>query len=244
MGTAATIVVVDDDPRIRELLRAALEAESYRVLEAADGTTLLSLLAEHAVDLVTLDIGLGGESGLTLMEELRRSHDVGVIMVTARDELVDTVVGLELGADDYIVKPFELRELVARVRSVLRRYGRGGVDRSGAPDRSSARGPALTFDAWRLYPKARLLCRADGTPCELSGSEFTLLSLLVENAHRALSRDEIMEALKGRSWNPADRTVDNLVAQLRKKLDEDGRPALIRTVRGVGYLFAGDVGRD
>lgn len=238
----ATIVVVDDDARVRELLRDRLELESYRVLEAADGATLLALLAAHDVDLVTLDIGLDGESGLSLMSDIRRSGDVAVIMVTGRDDLVDTVVGLELGADDYVGKPFEPRELIARIRSVLRRYRRERSARGAAGERTGdRRGPVIAFGSWRLYPRARVLVGTDGEPCELSSTEFDLLRLFVDNAHEALSRDAIMDALKGRDWNPTDRTVDNLVLQLRKKIEGSGHPPLIRTVRGVGYRFEGDV---
>ena len=247
MVTGTTIVVVDDDPRVRTLLRGCLEGESYRVLEAPDSVTLFALLASHHVDLVTLDIALDGESGLDLVRELRRSHDLGVVMVTAKRDLIDTVVGLELGADDYIVKPFELRELVARVRSVLRRYER---DRSAAASRASSEvEPAsdeaaeFVFGPWRLLPTARQLLDVDGESHELTSSEFDLLEMFAGNPRRALSRDEIMCSLKGRDWQPTDRTIDNLVAKLRKKLERDGCPTPIDTVRGVGYRFSADVER-
>lgn len=239
VSSGATIVVVDDDPRVRALLRDCFEGESWQVFEASDGDELFARLEAHAVDLVTLDIALGDENGLDLVRELRRTSDVGIVMVTGKGELIDTVVGLELGADDYIGKPFELRELVARVRSVLRRYGRGrGAYTSSSP---GSRGPEIAFGDWRLYPEARLLTDTDGEPIELSGSEFDLLELFLANPHRALSRDLILEGLKGRERDPSDRTVDNLVAQLRKKLDRPDRPRLINTVRGVGYAFSGDV---
>ena len=251
MGTAATIVVVDDDPRIRELLRACFEAESYRVLEASDSRTLFALLDEHTVDLVTLDIALVGESGLDLVREIRASHDLGIVMVTGKGELIDTVLGLELGADDYIVKPFELRELLARVRSVLRRYERNRGEEGRGAAAPTARGGApadeepieIAFGPWRLRPAARLLLDADGSPLELTGSEFDLLEFLVENPQRVLSRDEIMARLKGRDWHPSDRIIDNLVAQLRKKFEQGGRSAMIDTVRGKGYRFSGTVER-
>ena len=249
MSTAATIVVVDDDPRIRELLRACFEGESYRVLEAPDSRTLFALLDEHAVDLVTLDIALVGESGLDLVRELRRSHDLGIVMVTGKGELIDTVLGLELGADDYVVKPFELRELLARVRSVLRRYERNrGCEGGGRSEGASGAPPDETaseigFGPWRLRPAARQLLDANAEPLELTGSEFDLLELLVDSPQRVLSRDEIMARLKGRDWHPSDRIIDNLVAQLRKKLERDGHSAMIDTVRGKGYRFSGTVER-
>ena len=240
---AATIVVVEDDDRVRELIRAALEGQSYRVLEASDGATLFALLAEHETDLVTLDIGLGGESGLDLVREIRRSHELGIVMVTARGELIDTVVGLELGADDYIVKPFELRELIARVRSVLRRCAGAGA--GATPAKRQAAGAEaraqLVFGPWRLEPVARRLRDELGEPCALTSSEFDLLLLFAESPHRVLSRDEIMISLKGRDWRPTDRVVDNLVAQLRRKLSHGNGATMIDTVRGKGYRFSADV---
>ena len=245
MSAGATIVVVDDDPRIRELLRDCFEAESWRVFEARDGAELFTVLEEHAVDLVTLDIALGGENGLDLVRELRRSHELGIVMVTGRGELIDTVVGLELGADDYVGKPFELREVVARVRSVLRRYApsREAAARTGGGG-AGGHGPEIRFGGtWRLYPEARRLAGADGRAPELSASEFDLLELFLAHPHRALSRDTILDSLRGRDWHPSDRMVDNLVAQLRRKLEDRDRPSLIGTVRGVGYVFSGDVER-
>ena len=243
--TAATVVVVDDDGRVRELIRTALEGEGYRVLEASDSRTLFALLAAHEVDLVTLDVALAGESGLDLIGQIRRSRELGIVMVTGKGELIDTVVGLELGADDYIAKPFELRELIARVRSVLRRCA-GARARDAPPERRPV-GPEadveFVFGPWTLEPAARRLRDASGTPCELTGSEFDLMLLFAGNPHRVLSRDEIMLSLKGRDWHPTDRVVDNLVAQLRKKLERDGSATAIDTVRGKGYRFSADVER-
>ena len=245
MGNGSTIVVVDDDPRIRELLRDRFEGESWRVFEASDRAGLFALLDAHPVDLVTLDIALGGENGLDLVREIRASRQIGILMVTGKGELIDIVVGLELGADDYISKPFELREVVARVRSVLRRYE---LARTASGDRAEASGtgsdvPEIAFGRWRLFPEARTLVDTDGVSPELSSSEFDLLELFLENPHRALSRGTILARLKGRDWRPSDRIVDNLVAQLRKKLERAGQPRLIGTLRGVGYVFSGDVRR-
>ena len=242
MTGGATIVVVDDDPRIRALLRECLEGESWRVFEAGGRAELFALLEAEEVDLVTLDIGLGHENGLDLVREIRATRELGIVMVTGKGELIDTVVGLELGADDYVAKPVELRELVARLRAVLRRYGRGRE--AGEPAPTAPRPvPEIAFGAWRLRPEARTLHGDGGEAVALSASEFDLLSLFLDNPDRALSRDAIMDSLKGRDWHPSDRVVDNLVAQLRKKLERPDRAPLIGTVRGVGYRFSGDVTR-
>ena len=245
MGNGSTIVVVDDEPGIRELLRDCFEGESWRVFEASDRSGLFALLDAHPVDLVTLDIALGDENGLDLVREIRASRPIGIVIVTGKGELIDTVVGLELGADDYISKPFELREVVARVRSVLRRYE---LTRAAADGRPRAPGtgsgvPEIAFGRWRLFPEARRLSDTDGESPDLSSSEFDLLELFLENPYRALSRDTILARLKGRDWQPSDRIVDNLVAQLRKKLERPGQPRLIGTLRGVGYVFSCDVER-
>lgn len=241
MSASATIVVVDDDRRIRELLRERLEREGYRVFEASDGAELFAVLERHEVDLVTIDVGLGGESGLDLVRELRRSRELAIVMITARAELVDTIVGLELGADDYIAKPVEPREVVARLRSVLRRCRRERGD--AARGAGGGHGATLVFGRWRLHTGARQLHDADGERCQLSVSEFDLLELLASNPRRALSRDEILARLRGRERHPSDRTIDNLVVQLRRKLERPGEPRLIDTARGVGYVFSTDVAR-
>jgi two-component system, OmpR family, response regulator len=231
---ATHIVVVDDDPKVRTLLRRCFEAEGYMVSDAKDGAELRTCLERHPVSLITLDLGLGKENGLDLAREIRKDRNVPIIMLTGKGDAIDKVVGLELGADDYLAKPFELRELVARVRAVLRR--------ANDDDRSPASNERYAFDGWILDVARRNLKRQGGEDIELTTSEFNLLSALVARPHRVLSRDDIMDLLKGRDWSPLDRSIDNLVARLRRKIEHDPeRPLIIKTVRGVGYTLVTDV---
>jgi DNA-binding response OmpR family regulator len=231
--TPCHILVVDDDPKVRTLLRRCFEAEGYRVSEAKDGAELRSQLGREAIGLITLDLGLGAENGLDLAREIRAAHGVPIIMLTGRGDAIDRIVGLEVGADDYLAKPFELRELVARVRAVLRRSG-------GAPAVASSQpGACYSFDCWLFDTARRTLVRKSGEAMELTTSEFNLLEAFVKRPQRVMSRDEIMDLLKGHDWSPVDRSIDNLVARLRKKIEPDpDHPSLIKTVRGVGYVFA------
>ena len=308
--TAAHIMVVDDDPEIRAILRECFALEGYGVSEAADGTEMRAALNAAPVDLITLDLNLRGEDGLTLAREIRAHSDIPIIMVTGKGDMVDRVVGLEIGADDYITKPFHLREVLARVRSVLRRstgarnmtpvqeaaaqqaaVATGSTALSGADAQSAAqsnaaahRPPAAaapdtgsqplppaplppdpsslspsslsqvppherySFENWTLDVTSRELIDPDGKPCPLTTAEFNLLLLFVKRPHCALSRDVIMDGLKGHDWSPLDRSIDTLVGRLRKKIDPASAPAagsarLVKTVRGVGYMFAADVVR-
>jgi len=240
---AERILVVDDEEGIRELLFAYLTDFGFEVTTVADGGEMRRHLAEHPVDLVLLDLGLPQEDGLVLARELRSRNDVpGIIIVTGRGEPVDRILGLELGADDYIPKPFDLRELVARVRSVLRRVRpEGGVQPS-----SGAAAPAapesFDFDGWRIDFAARSVARPGGAPVALTTSEFDLLATFVRHPNRALTRDELMDALYRREAGPFDRAVDVLVGRLRRKIEHDpAEPQLVKSVRGVGYLFAARV---
>lgn len=232
--SAGHIVVVDDDPKVRTLLRRCLEGEGYSVAEAKDRRELLACLDRQSVDLITLDLNLGKDNGLDLAREIRQDRSIPIIMLTGKGDAIDRVVGLELGADDYLVKPFELRELVARIRAVLRRSSHS------APNT----GHQYVFEAWTLDVSRRSVKHQDGTDAELTTSEFNLLHAFVLRPHRVLSRDDIMDVLKGHDWSPLDRSVDNLVARLRKKVEDDPeRPSLIKTVRGAGYMFAANVTR-
>ena len=236
------ILIVDDEPEVRTLLRAGLEGEGFAVVEAADGRQAMSLIASRLpIDLVTLDLNLGGEDGLKVARELRAAKNTPMIMITGKGDAIDRVVGLELGADDYIPKPFLMREVIARIRAVLRRYT-GGVDaRSISPDSASER---YGFDGWVVDPLRREVRAPDGTARELTTAEFNLLALFLQKPGRVLSRDELMDLLKGHDWTPMDRSIDALVARLRKKLEPDSeRPQFVKTVRGIGYVFAGDVKR-
>jgi two-component system OmpR family response regulator len=236
------ILVVDDEAEVRALLRAGLEPEGFAVSEATDGAGLAAHLDSEPIDLVTLDVRLSGEDGFTLAREIRAKHNVPIVMISGKGEMIDRVVGLELGADDYIAKPFHMREVLARVRAVLRRYA-GPVPEPGRAAHAAQRCERYMFDGWTLDLARRELRTPEGTLCELTTAEFNLLSVLVERPGRVLSRDELMDLLKGHDWTPLDRSIDGLVARLRKKIERGECPQLIKTVRGVGYVFAGEVRR-
>ncbi|MCC7253856.1 response regulator transcription factor [Hyphomicrobium sp.] len=237
-----TILIVDDEPEVRTLLRSGLEAEGFAVVEAGNGAEAEAQLAATPVSLLTLDLKLGGEDGLKLARDLRARRNTPIVMITGKGDPIDRVVGLELGADDYIAKPFLMREVIARVRAVLRRYQ---PSETAAPaDAAPADGPRYAFDGWTLDTLRREVRTPDGMPCDLTTAEFNLLALLVQRPGRVLSRDELMDMLKGHDWTPMDRSIDGLVARLRKKIEpESERPQLVKTVRGVGYVFAGNVKR-
>jgi len=197
---------------------------------------LTARLHEGGIDLVTLDLMLGGENGLTLAANMPGSHRVPIIMITGKGDTIDRVVGLEIGADDYIAKPFHPREVVARVRAVLRRAG------ADVPPAQAATGERLAFDAWVLDLGRRELTAAPHAIRDLTTAEFNLLEAFVRRPHRVLSRDVIMDILKGHNWTPLDRSIDALVSRLRRKIEADpDKPLLIKTVRGVGYVLACDV---
>ncbi len=236
------LLVVDDEPEIRALLRAGLEAEGFSVLEAASGAEAEACLAAHSVHLVTLDLKLGGEDGLKLARELRAKRNTPIIMITGKGDAIDRVVGLELGADDYIAKPFLMREVIARVRAVLRRYVPG--EDGAALAEAHSGNPRYAFDGWTLDTARREVRCPAGEICDLTTAEFNLLAIFVHRPGRVLSRDELMDLLKGHDWTPMDRSIDGLVARLRRKIEpESEQPRLIKTVRGVGYAFAGSVKR-
>ena len=231
------ILVVDDEPGVRKILRRCFEREQFVVQEAADSADTLHQLKTHNIDLITLDLNLRNEDGLELARQIRQLSQVPIIMVSGKGDLIDTVVGLEVGADDYISKPFELREVVARVRAVLRRYQTDDDSTAPAvspPDTDSV----YQFGDWHLNWTTRELLDNNGEAIELTTGEFDLLSVFVKNARQVLSRDQIMDLLKGNEWAPNDRTIDNQVARLRKKLQTpEAQTPLIKTIRGTGYLF-------
>ena len=229
------ILVVDDDAKIRLLLRRCFEGDGYRVTEAASGAEALERVAAAPFDLVTLDLGLPGEDGLSVGRAIRARSQVPIVMVTGKGDVVDRVVGLELGADDYIAKPFHVREVLARVRAVLRRS-------EAVAARPAAPGEVLAFGDWVLDVPRRELRTQAGTVCELTTSEFDLLYAFATHPQRPLTRDQIMDLLRGRDWAPTDRSIDNLVVRLRRKIEPSpDRPTLIKTVRGIGYSFTGSV---
>jgi two-component system OmpR family response regulator len=234
------VLVVDDEPEIRTLLRKCFEREGFHVAEAKDGAELRARIEQQAVNLITLDLTLGGEDGLELAREIRARCNVPIIMITGKGDTVDRVVGLELGADDYITKPFQLREVLARVRAVLRRYG--AAEQAGPP--AAAGHERYAFENMVLDVTSRELGSGAGKLQDLTTAEFNLLEIFVKRPHRVLSRDNIMDLLKGHEWSPVDRSIDALVGRLRKKVEPDPvQPRLIKTVRGVGYAFTGDVTR-
>jgi DNA-binding response OmpR family regulator len=234
--SAAHILIVEDDAKVRLLLRRCFESEGYRVTEAGSAAEAIERLGAGAFDLVTLDLTLPDADGLTVGREIRSHSQVPIIMVTGKGDTIDRVVGLELGADDYIAKPFHVREVLARVRAVLRRTA-SGAPPSGAAAQET--GGDLAFEGWVLDFTKRELRSGSGAACELTTSEFDLLRLFATHASRPLSREQIMDLLRGHDWSPTDRSIDNLVLRLRRKIEPDpDRPRLIKTVRGVGYCFA------
>jgi DNA-binding response OmpR family regulator len=237
--TEETILVVDDDAKIRRLLRLCLEAEGFRVLEASDRASAEMQVRTAPVSLVTLDLNLGEENGLDLARAILRDREVPIIMVTGRGDVIDRVVGLELGAEDYIVKPFHPREMVARVRRVLRRSAGGPRTEMAEPAVDVFEFDGMTADSARLELRDR-----KGVPVDLTGGDFRLLEVFLNAPGRVLSRDAILDRLHGRAWSPYDRSIDNQVARLRKKIEDDpANPRIIKTVRGIGYMLATPVER-
>ena len=231
------ILIVEDDPKVRLLLRRCFESEGFRITEAGSGAEAIERLTAGTVDLVTLDLQLPDGDGFAVGREIRSRSAVPIIMVTGKGDTIDRVVGLELGADDYITKPFQLREVVARIRAVLRRTA-SGSQHTGLGGNEDT----LAFEGWILDLPKRELRSATGTTCDLTTSEFDLLKAFATHANRVLSRDRIMDLLRGHDWTPSDRSIDNLVMRLRRKIEPDAdRPRLIKSVRGVGYCFTAKV---
>lgn len=234
-----TILVVDDDPKIRALLRKSLIAEGFTVREAGDMQGTLSALQENPVSLVTLDLNLGPDDGVAVAREIRRTSQVPIIMLTAKHDVIDRVVGLEIGADDYIIKPFHLREVTARIKSVLRRAQ--GVQNQPAP-RLASDIRALKFDDLTAIPDRLCLLDREGQTIAMTSGEFKLLEVFLNRPKRMLSREQLMDLMGGASYAPLDRTIDNQIARLRKKIERNAdRPSLIKTIRGIGYSFTCDV---
>ncbi len=228
------ILICDDEPDLREMVSEYLAGRGYDTRTARDGATLDSALMTGPLpDIILLDITMPGEDGLSILRRLRRDHDLAVIMLTAVGETVDRIVGLEMGADDYLAKPVDLRELDARIKAVLRRAGRGG---SGATAQGAA--ARVDFDGLVLdLGSARLIGR-DGAEIPLTAMEFRLLRVFLDNRGRVLNRDQLLEQAHDRAWDPFDRSVDIQVSRLRRKIERvPGKPALLRTVRGIGYVF-------
>jgi two-component system, OmpR family, response regulator len=234
--TAPNIVLVEDDPSLRTLTTRALQENGYAVRPAASAPEMWQAFEQGPVDLVLLDIMLPGTSGIDLCRELRRISDVPVIFISAKGSETDRVVGLELGADDYLPKPFGTRELIARIRAVLRRHS---IERAPA-DREKGE---LEFNGWTVNLPRRELLSPTGAAVDLTGAEFDLLVSLCDNAQRVIARERLIELSRTRLGDSSDRSVDVLVSRLRRKLSSAGNPAPIITVRGVGYMLNAPVER-
>ena len=236
METVDHLLIVDDDLDIRELLSIYLQKNGYKVSTAANGKQMRAVLELASIDLVVLDLMLPQEDGLSLCRELRASaaSNIPILMLTALSEETDRIVGLEMGADDYLSKPFASRELLARVRAVLRRT------RMLPPNMRASAAPALlAFGDWRLDTLARHLLDASGTMVTLSGAEYRLLQVFVEHPNRVLSRDQLLNLTQGRDADIFERSIDLLVSRLRQHLQDDARePRYIKTMRSEGYVFA------
>lgn len=236
--TAGHILVVDDDREIRDLLARFLGRNGYRVTAARDGREMRRALADWKIDLVILDLMLPGEDGLSLCRELRTRSQLPVVMLTILGEETDRILGLEMGADDYLAKPFNPRELLARVKAVLRRS-----QGAAAPTRGSA--TALRFAGWRLDRGLRRLESPDGLVIDLTAGEFDLLATFAEHPQQVLTRDQLLDLTQGRTETPFERSIDMQVSRLRRKIEADPRePELIKTVRGGGYVFTAVVSED
>lgn len=236
MGMQDHLLIVDDDAEIRTLLREYFQRNGYRITLAADGKGMWAALNVGEPDLVVLDVMLPGDDGLKLCRDLRARSDVPVIMLTARGEETDRIVGLELGADDYLAKPFNPRELLARVKSVLRRVR--ALPENLKPDEASG----FRFAGWTLDNATRNLTSPTGVVIALSGTEFRLLRAFLGHPNRVLTRDQLMDLMLSRDAAPFDRAIDVQVSRLRHRLGEDARePAIIKTVRSQGYVFAARV---
>lgn len=231
------ILVVDDDNRIRQMLSRYFEDEGYRVTTVADGASMREQVAIGKFDIVLLDLVLpGGENGLELAREIRARSDIPIMMLTGKDDVFDRIVGLELGADDYMAKPFHLREVLARVRTILRRR------QPAEPEKPPVDREIMRFDGWQLNFGRRQLSDAEGTIVEITTGEFDMLAVFVRHAGRVLSRETLMDLTRGRNLEAFDRTIDAQIVRLRKKLETDpARPQIIKSVRGVGYVFTAKI---
>jgi len=226
---ATRVLIVDDDPAVRRMLAEYLAEHGYEVAQAANGDAMRAELARALPAVVLLDIGLPGEDGLTLARYLRERHEVGIIMVTGAGEVIDRVAGLEVGADDYIAKPFDPRELRARLKSVLRRLG---------SKESPKRQLRVSVGRCSLDLKSRTLADERGREVPITAMEFDLLKALIEHPNQVLSRDRLLTLTRNREWEPFDRSIDIRITRLRRKLEQDpAHPRAIKTVRGAGYMF-------
>jgi len=234
-------LIVDDEPAVRAVLTQALTDDGFKTYEAGNRDEAMRCLDENSVDLITLDLRLGQVDGLEVAQEIRTRRNLPIVMITGCDKAHDRVAGLEHGADDYITKPFNIREVLLRLRNILKRYSRPLAFDDAVNGEAASR---YVFEDCILDPAKREVRAKRGEKIDLTDIEFRLLLLLVKNCTRVLSRDEISQALNGHDWSPLDRTIDGHIARLRRKLEYPAdEPRLIKSVRGIGYVFAGDVFR-
>jgi two-component system phosphate regulon response regulator OmpR len=234
MPERTTILVVDDECEIRDMLEEYLSKQGFEVYTADGGVAMRQIVSARKVDVVLLDIRMPGEDGLSLARYLREHAQVGIILVTAAGEAVDRIVGLEMGADDYVTKPFHPRELVARIKSVLRRLGT--VPPQAAADAAASQ--HLRFGQCLLDLEAHKLFTLAGEEIPITAMEFDLLQVFATHPHRVLTRDQLLDMAHNRDWEPFDRSIDIRIARLRRKIEADpAKPQTIKTVRGAGYLF-------
>jgi DNA-binding response OmpR family regulator len=237
MGMSKNLAIVEDDPDIRALLERCLGADGYRVTSLPAAAGLDDVLSSGDIDLIIVDVGLPDADGLALTRRIREDHDVGIIIVSGRGDLTDRIVGLEIGADDYITKPFEPREVLARVRSVLRRGERGKVEKPQAEQHKR-----LRFNGCVIDMTSQTLTDADDHVVPLTSGEYKLLETFVTHANRVLSRDQLLDYICANDAPAFDRSIDVRIGRLRKKINDDPKhPSLIKTVRNSGYIFAGAV---
>jgi two-component system, OmpR family, response regulator len=232
--TAPVILVLEDDPGLRVLIARALHQNGFAVCQAGSGPEMWSIFEKRPIDLILLDIMLPGKNGIDLCREIRARSGVPIIFISAKGDETDRVIGLELGADDYIAKPVGTRELIARVRAVLRR---GPLERGA----SSARDEKALFAGWEVDLRRRAVYSPSGASIELTGAEFDLLASFISSPQRVLGRERLIELSRVRLGDSSDRSIDVLVSRLRRKLSRSGQPAPITTIRGVGYMLTADV---
>jgi DNA-binding response OmpR family regulator len=236
LANHANVIVCDDEPDIRDTVSEYLENNGFCVTPAAAGAALRELIGTRHFDVVVLDIRMPGEDGLSLARYLREHSDVAIIMLTGSSEIVDRVVGLEIGADDYVGKPVDLRELLARIKAVLRRTaGRKRNGEKAAPGSEFS----LDFGECRFFPEMQKLFSAEGAEISITPMEAQLLKVFAEHRGRILNRDQLLELAHDRGWEPFDRSIDIRISRLRKKIETDAaKPSVIRTVRGIGYIYS------
>jgi two-component system, OmpR family, response regulator len=237
MADSGCVLIVDDDPSVREMLAEYLSENGFETMQADSGDAMRTALAARVPDVALLDVRLGREDGLSLARYLRERYDIGIIMVTAAGDVVDRVVGLEVGADDYIAKPFDPRELMARMKSVMRRLHAARPRVSSAPQPATA-ASYVPVGVCKLDLSAHRLLDAADREVPLTSMEFALLRVFTEHPNQVLSRDQLLSATRNRDWQPFDRSIDIRIARLRRKIEADPeRPRLIKTIRNAGYMY-------